>query len=76
MPHKIKYLYSNIACMCVFQNAFIHRLGEDFNLHRMLTVDFMHEYNLGVWKSVFMQLVRLLYSQKDGVDKVAELDRR
>ncbi|KAK7688185.1 hypothetical protein QCA50_008555 [Cerrena zonata] len=57
-------------------NAFIERLGEDFNLHRMLTVDFMHEYNLGVWKAVFMHLIRLLYAQRDGIDKVAELDRR
>ncbi|KAK7689422.1 hypothetical protein QCA50_007214 [Cerrena zonata] len=57
-------------------NAFIQRLGEDFNLHRMLTVDFMHEYNLGVWKAVFIHLIRLLYAQRDGVEKVAELDRR
>lgn len=36
----------------------------------------MHEYNLGVWKTVFTQLIRLLYAQQDGVNKVAELDRR
>lgn len=42
----------------------------------MLTVDFMHEYNLGVWKAVFIHLIRLLYAQRDGVEKVAELDRR
>ncbi|KAK7684228.1 hypothetical protein QCA50_012552 [Cerrena zonata] len=57
-------------------NAFIDRLGEDFNLHRMLTVDFMHEYNLGVWKAVFTHLVRLVYAQRNGNDKIAELDRR
>ncbi|KAK7696333.1 hypothetical protein QCA50_000987 [Cerrena zonata] len=57
-------------------NAFIDRLGEDFNLHWMLTVDFMHEYNLGVWKAVFTHLVRLVYAQRNGNDKIAELDRR
>ncbi|KAF7370032.1 hypothetical protein MSAN_00633200 [Mycena sanguinolenta] len=28
-------------------NAFIDQLGEDFDLHRMLVVDFMHEFELG-----------------------------
>ena len=26
----------------------------------MLTVDFMHEFELGVWKSVFSHLIRIL----------------
>ncbi|KAJ7017046.1 hypothetical protein C8F04DRAFT_1339209, partial [Mycena alexandri] len=57
-------------------NAFIERLGSDFNLHQMLVVDFMHEFELGVWKNVFTHLIRLLYALPDGKDLVAELDRR
>ncbi|KAJ7732533.1 hypothetical protein B0H16DRAFT_1770162 [Mycena metata] len=57
-------------------NAFIDRLGSDFNLHQMLVVDFMHEFELGVWKNVFIHLIRLLYALPDGKDLVTELDRR
>ena len=55
---------------------FTERLGNDFNLHQMLVVDFMHEFELGVWKNLFTHLIRLLYAQKDGQHLVAELDRR
>ncbi|KAJ7115737.1 hypothetical protein C8R44DRAFT_880156 [Mycena epipterygia] len=57
-------------------NAFIERLGDDFNLHQMLVVDFMHEFELGVWKNLFTHLIRLLYAQKNGQELVAELNRR
>lgn len=40
----------------------------------MLVVDLMHEFELGVWKSVFTHLVRLLYVVKPA-GKVTELDR-
>jgi len=43
----------------------------------MLVVDLMHEFELGVWKSLFMHLIRLLYAAGDGSDRfVIELDRR
>ncbi|KAJ7676829.1 hypothetical protein DFH06DRAFT_1428694 [Mycena polygramma] len=57
-------------------NAFIERLGDDFNLHQMLVIDFMHEFELGVWKNLFTHLIRLLYALPDGKNLVAELDRR
>ncbi|KAF8143601.1 hypothetical protein K438DRAFT_1993739 [Mycena galopus ATCC 62051] len=57
-------------------NAFIERLGDDFQLHQMLVVDFMHEFELGVWKNLFIHLIRLLHAQPDGQRKVNELDRR
>ena len=60
----------------LFQNAFIDRLGDQFELQRMLVVDFMHEFELGVWKAIFTQLIRLLYAQEDGEEYVNELDRR
>ena len=43
----------------------------------MLVVDLLHEFELGVWKSLFMQLVRLLYAAGQGSKTlVAELDAR
>jgi hypothetical protein len=40
----------------------------------MLVVDLMHEFELGVWKALFIHLLRIL----NAVDKalVNELDRR
>ena len=42
----------------------------------MLVVDFMHEFELGVWKALFTHLVRLLYAQPDGRQRVNLLDER
>jgi hypothetical protein len=40
----------------------------------MLVVDIMHEFELGVWKALFIHLLRIL----EAVDKalIHELDRR
>lgn len=42
----------------------------------MLVVDFMHEFELGVWKALFSHLIRMLYSLPNGVALVQELDKR
>jgi hypothetical protein len=60
----------------VSQNAFIEKLGSDFDLSRMLVVDFMHEFELGVWKALFTQLMRILYAAAPGGRLVAVLDER
>lgn len=37
----------------------------------------MHEFELGVWKTLFTHLIRLLYAAGNGSDKfVVELDNR
>ena len=42
----------------------------------MLVVDLLHEFELGVWKTLFTHLVRLVYAAASGADTlVAELDR-
>jgi hypothetical protein len=42
----------------------------------MLVVDLMHEFELGVWKTLFTHLIRLLYAAGNGFDKlIVELDR-
>lgn len=58
-----------------FQNAFSKRLANlGFNFYEMLVVDLMHEFELGVWKSLFIHLVRLL--QTIDSSKIHEMDRR
>lgn len=42
----------------------------------MLVVDFMHEFELGVWKALFTHLVRILYAAAPHARLVAELDER
>lgn len=57
------------------QNAFSKKLSPlGFNLFAMLVVDLMHEFELGVWRALFIHLLRILYA----VDKdlIHELDRR
>ncbi|KAL1937168.1 hypothetical protein VTO73DRAFT_14510 [Trametes versicolor] len=59
------------------QSAFSIRLGEvdpDFNVYDLLAPDFMHEFELGVWKGTFAHLIRLLHAQ--GPAAVQEFDRR
>ncbi|KAJ3837892.1 hypothetical protein F5878DRAFT_584314 [Lentinula raphanica] len=55
-------------------NAFLDRLGPDFDLTRMLVVDLMHEFELGVWKALFSHLIRVLYAV--GQQSVESLDNR
>lgn len=43
----------------------------------MLVVDLLHEFELGVWKSIFTHLIRLLFAAGKGSDSlVVELDAR
>ncbi|QRV80198.1 hypothetical protein RhiJN_08213 [Ceratobasidium sp. AG-Ba] len=55
-------------------NAFTQRLGNEFNIYSALVVDQLHEVELGVWKSVFKHLVRLVHL--NGNTSVVELDKR
>jgi hypothetical protein len=54
----------------------MEKLGPDFNLPRMLVVDFMHEFELGVWKALFVHLIRVLHAAIPGRRLVADLDER
>ncbi|KAB5588477.1 hypothetical protein CTheo_8081 [Ceratobasidium theobromae] len=57
-------------------NAFSTRLQDDpsFSVNRILVPDLMHEFELGVWKSVFMHLIRMLETL--GADTVGEFNTR
>ncbi|KAF9043137.1 hypothetical protein BJ165DRAFT_1348322 [Panaeolus papilionaceus] len=57
-------------------NVFVDRLGIEFNPSKMLVVDLLHEFELGVWKSIFSHLVRILFAADSSERLVIELDRR
>jgi len=60
-----------------FQNVFSSRLGEvddGFNFFTLLVVDLLHEFELGVWKTLLTHLIRILHTQ--GEDKVMEFNNR
>lgn len=57
------------------QNAFSRRLQPlGFNMFDMLVVDLLHEFELGVWKHLFIHLLRILACVNPGL--LHELDRR
>jgi hypothetical protein len=59
----------------LLQNAFSSSLGPfGFDFHQMLVPDLLHEFELGVFKNVFVHLIRLLYAF--GQELVIELNRR
>ncbi|KAJ3778513.1 hypothetical protein FB446DRAFT_768429 [Lentinula raphanica] len=55
-------------------NAFVDRLGTDFNPSHMLAPDFMHEFELGVFKALFAHLIRVLHAKDPSL--VSDLDHR
>ena len=42
----------------------------------MLVVDFMHEFELGIWKALLVHLIRILYAAAPSGRLVADLDKR
>jgi hypothetical protein len=42
----------------------------------MLVVDFLHEFELGVWKATFIHIIRVLYAAVPGGKAVIELNAR
>jgi len=43
------------------KNAFSNKLQPlGFNVFQMLVVDLLHEFELGVWKALFIHLLRIL----------------
>ncbi|KAJ3524831.1 hypothetical protein NM688_g8496 [Phlebia brevispora] len=46
------------------RNAFSRLVKFGFNFYKMLVVDLLHEFELGVWKATFTHLIRILYTGK------------
>ncbi|TFK17414.1 hypothetical protein FA15DRAFT_661464 [Coprinopsis marcescibilis] len=57
------------------KNAFHLRLEElDFSVFPCLVVDLLHKFEIGVWKNMFIHLLRLMHSLD--CDMISELDKR
>lgn len=53
--------YTRFTALNLLQNAFSQVLsGFGFDFFKMLTVDLLHEYDLGVWKDFFTHIIRIL----------------
>ncbi|KAJ3549639.1 hypothetical protein NMY22_g803 [Coprinellus aureogranulatus] len=69
------------ACICL-QTAFAERLPEmNPDILSALAVDILHEFEIGVWKKLYIHLIRLLdaftkVEHMDGMTLSAELDSR
>jgi hypothetical protein len=49
-------------------------VGQDY--HHLFVVDLLHEFEIGIWKSVLTHLIRILHASPDSDNHIAELDRR
>jgi hypothetical protein len=59
----------------ISQNSFSKKIiPSQLNKYKMFVVDLLHEVELGVWKSIFTHLIRLL--KHLGKGKVQELNKR
>ncbi|EJD50310.1 hypothetical protein AURDEDRAFT_58600 [Auricularia subglabra TFB-10046 SS5] len=57
------------------RNAFSDRLRTQlFDFFRMLVVDLLHEFEIGVWKAIFTHMLRILQAHDKNL--LAELNRR
>lgn len=58
---------------CRLKNAFMNCLP-GLDIYQLLTVDLLHEVELGVWKALFTHIIRILSTHSP--EAVSELDRR
>ena len=64
-----------IAYLFTLQNAFSERLSRfGFNFFTLFLVDLLHEVELGVWKALFIHLLRIVAAFDES--RLHELDRR
>lgn len=50
------------------QNTFYERLeqsGKKFNISRMMVINLLHEFELGVWKALLTHLIRVLHAASE-----------
>lgn len=50
----------------ILQNTFSKKLRvHGLNVYSLFVVDFLHEFELGVWKAILTHLIRIMYAQGD-----------
>ena len=47
-----------------------------FNVNRIFVVDMLHEFELGIWKALFIHLIRILHAAMPHGELVEELNNR
>lgn len=60
----------------MIQNSFHERLkqpGKEFNISKMMVVDLMHEFELGVWKALLTHLIQILYAASGRSGTLADI---
>lgn len=70
----VSLVLQNLEAEVGLQNAFSKLAKFGFNLFLMLVVDLLHEFELGVWKALFIHLLRILGAVNKSL--IDELDRR
>ena len=59
--------------IAILENAFMACIP-DLDIYSLLTVDLLHEFELGVWKALLTHILRILASHS--AESVNEFDRR
>jgi hypothetical protein len=74
---RVTSFHPNRGPLTYHQNTFSDKLCVvNQNYHSIFVVDLLHEFEIGIWKSVFTHLIRMLYASPKGKEHVAELDSR
>ncbi|KAJ3527383.1 hypothetical protein NMY22_g9809 [Coprinellus aureogranulatus] len=66
--------YSDVPTINAFGDRLRGKTG--FNIYSALVVDILHEYEIGVFKGLFMHLIRILEACAEGSILVHRLDKR
>ena len=65
VPTIVSKLPLHVTRLTAPQNSFREQLGQfgkEFNVSQMMVVNLLHEFELGVWKSLFTHLIRILHA--------------
>lgn len=76
VPTKVSIYSSFISSKTNLRvkNTFSQLAGAGFDYFKMFVPDVLHEFELGVWKAIFIHLMRILYA--NGNDAIQTLNRR
>lgn len=71
---KVQKPLDLMGSLLPIRNAFSTLPDANFNFYSLFVPDLLHEFELGVWKSIFTHLIRLLVAA--GGDAVTNLNKR
>jgi hypothetical protein len=62
--------------LTTFQNTFSKLAPLGFDYYKMLVVDLLHDVLLGIWKTLFTHLIRILHSRPAAAAATEQMDER